>query len=123
MLGRDEQILIQQIIPTSRVKKVIEASFEEARRMGNKYVGTNLACLRHCGFVSIERRGREAVHRMALDGLDEILDRVAGAMSPISELLPTYTRIGPGWVSWKAADVRRLRLRIPSPCSSGPDRF
>src|SRR5256885_4488019 len=28
------------IIPTSRVKKVIEISFEEARRMGNNYVGT-----------------------------------------------------------------------------------
>ncbi|HEY7200202.1 MAG TPA: Clp protease N-terminal domain-containing protein [Candidatus Dormibacteraeota bacterium] len=27
-------------IPTSRVKKVIEISFDEARRMGNNYVGT-----------------------------------------------------------------------------------
>src|SRR5206468_2738374 len=35
-----ERIIIQQIIPTSRVKKVIEISFEEARRMGNNYVGT-----------------------------------------------------------------------------------
>ena len=35
VLGRNERI-----IPTSRVKKVIEISFEEARRMGNSYVGT-----------------------------------------------------------------------------------
>jgi ATP-dependent Clp protease ATP-binding subunit ClpA len=40
VLGRNEQIIIQQIIPTSRVKKVIEISFEEAQRMGHQYVGT-----------------------------------------------------------------------------------
>ncbi len=40
VLGRNERIIIQQIIPTSRVKKVIEIAFEEARRMGNNYVGT-----------------------------------------------------------------------------------
>jgi hypothetical protein len=40
VLGGDERIVIQQIIPTSRVKKVIELSFEEARHLGNNYVGT-----------------------------------------------------------------------------------
>ncbi len=40
VLGRNERIAIRQIIPTSRVKKVIEISFEEARRMGHNYVGT-----------------------------------------------------------------------------------
>src|SRR5258708_33728930 len=40
VLGRNERIIIQQIIPPSRVKKVIEISFEEARRMGNNYVRT-----------------------------------------------------------------------------------
>jgi hypothetical protein len=40
VLGRNERIIIQQIIPTSRVKKVFELSFEEARRMGHGYVGT-----------------------------------------------------------------------------------
>src|SRR5690348_12186238 len=39
-LGRNERIRIQQIIPTSRVKKVIELSFEEAQRIGHNYVGT-----------------------------------------------------------------------------------
>jgi len=39
-LGRNERILIQQLVPTSRVKKVIEISFEESRRMGHDYVGT-----------------------------------------------------------------------------------
>src|SRR5581483_5378886 len=32
VLGRNERILVQRIIPTSRVKKVIEISFEESRR-------------------------------------------------------------------------------------------
>ena len=40
VLGRNERIVIQQIVPTSRVTKIIEISFEEARRMGNNYVGT-----------------------------------------------------------------------------------
>ncbi len=40
VLGRSERILFQQIIPTSRIKKVIEISFEEARRMGHAEVDT-----------------------------------------------------------------------------------
>jgi len=40
VLGRNDRIIIQQIIPTSRVKKVIEISFDEARRMEHNYVGT-----------------------------------------------------------------------------------
>ena len=40
VLGANERILIQHIIPTSRVKTVIETSFKEARRLGNSYVGT-----------------------------------------------------------------------------------
>jgi ATP-dependent Clp protease ATP-binding subunit ClpA len=39
-LGANERIVIQQIIPTSRVKKIIEISFTEARRMGHGFVGT-----------------------------------------------------------------------------------
>ncbi len=40
VLGQNERIQIQQIIPTSRVKQVIEISFEEARRMGHNFVDT-----------------------------------------------------------------------------------
>jgi hypothetical protein len=39
-LLRGEDLILQEIIPTSRVKKVIEISFEEARRMGSNHVGT-----------------------------------------------------------------------------------
>jgi ATP-dependent Clp protease ATP-binding subunit ClpC len=40
VLGQNERIQIQQIIPTSRVKTVIEISFEEARNMGRSEVDT-----------------------------------------------------------------------------------
>ena len=39
-LGRNERVVVQQIIPTSRVKKVIEIAFDEAKRMNDTYVGT-----------------------------------------------------------------------------------
>jgi len=39
VLGRNERIVIQQIIPTSRVKKVIELSFTAAQREGSPLVG------------------------------------------------------------------------------------
>lgn len=38
VLGRNERIIIHQIIPTSRVKHVIEIAFDEARRMGKNHV-------------------------------------------------------------------------------------
>ena len=40
VLGRNERLIVQQIIPTSRVKKVIEIAFEEAKRMGSNHVDT-----------------------------------------------------------------------------------
>jgi hypothetical protein len=38
--GRNERVIVNAIIPTSRVKTIIEMSFEEARRMGHNEVGT-----------------------------------------------------------------------------------
>lgn len=61
-------------------------------------VSTHLACLRHCGFVSTERRGKEMVYRLALHGLDRIVDRADNALEPIATRLATCTRIGPDWV-------------------------
>ena len=69
-----------------------------AVRQPQPRVSTHLACLRHCGFVTTERRGKEIVYRLALNGLDGIVDRASGAMAPIAERLATCTRIGPDWV-------------------------
>ena len=40
ILGVNERIAVESIIPTSRLKVVVEHSFREARRMGCNYVGT-----------------------------------------------------------------------------------
>jgi len=77
VLGRNERIIIQQIIPTSRVKKVIEISFEEARRMGNNYVGTEHLLL---GLL-IEGEGI-AAH--VLEDLGANLEKVRGEIDPCS---------------------------------------
>src|SRR5437879_694569 len=61
-------------------------------------VSTHLACLRHCGFVTTEKRGREVVYRLALGGLDRVLADSATALAPVAERLATCTRIGPDWV-------------------------
>lgn len=61
-------------------------------------ISTHLACLRHCGFVATERRGKEVVYRLAIEGLDGVLFRGVEALTPIAERLATCTRIGPDWI-------------------------
>jgi ArsR family transcriptional regulator, cadmium/lead-responsive transcriptional repressor len=61
-------------------------------------VSTHLACLRHCGFVSSERRGQQIVYRLSLNGLDGLLDDVRKISAPAAERLATCTRIGPEWM-------------------------
>jgi len=87
--------------------KILELLGERERTVGELVsavaqpqprVSTHLACLRHCGFVTTERRGKEVVYGLALDGLDGIMDRAAEAMGPIADQLATCTRIGPDWV-------------------------
>lgn len=61
-------------------------------------VSTHLACLRHCGFVETERRGREVVYRLTIPGLGALLSRGAEVAAPRAEHLATCDRIGPGWM-------------------------
>jgi len=61
-------------------------------------ISTHLACLRHCGFVTTERRGKEVVYRLALRGLDRIYAKAESVLEPIAERLATCARIGPDWV-------------------------
>ena len=69
LVGRNERIVVQQIIPTSRVKKVIEISFEEARRMGHNYVGSEHLLL---GLL----RDGEGIAAQVLEDLGATLDKV-----------------------------------------------
>jgi ATP-dependent Clp protease ATP-binding subunit ClpC len=69
LLGRTERIVVQQIVPTSRVKKVIEISFEEARRMGHNYIGSEHLLL---GLLA----EGEGIGAQVLVDLDASLDKV-----------------------------------------------
>ncbi|HEX6493658.1 MAG TPA: metalloregulator ArsR/SmtB family transcription factor [Candidatus Dormibacteraeota bacterium] len=61
-------------------------------------VSTHLACLRHCGFVDTERRGREIVYKLSIPRLGELLARSAEVAAPRAAHLATCDRIGPGWM-------------------------
>jgi len=103
ILGRNEPIIIQQIIPTSRVKKIIEISFEEARSMGCDEVGTEHILL---GLL-IEGEGI-AAH--ILHDLGASLDAVREQLSE----MPTTTRAGSeggGAPSGPAGVLRQLAAR------------
>ena len=103
VLGRNERIIVQQIIPTSRVKKVIELSFEEAMRLGHNEVDTGDILL---GLI-IEGEGI-AAH--VLVDLGATLDKVRHAMErylaiPASERLNVSRQRPP------LSSLRRVALR------------
>ena len=77
VLGRGESVVAQQIIPTARVKKVIELSFEEARRMGQEFVGTEHVLLG----ILVEGEG------IAAHVLQEVGVSLDGARAEIERLL------------------------------------
>ena len=77
VLGRNQRIIIRQIIPTSRVKKVIELSFEEARRMGDTHVGTEHLLL---GLLL----DGEGIAAHVLVDLDAGLERVRGEIARLA---------------------------------------
>ncbi|MFN2545185.1 MAG: ArsR/SmtB family transcription factor [Actinomycetota bacterium] len=60
-------------------------------------VSAHLACLRHCGFVESERRGRQVVYRLTFDGLDGLLSDADGVAAAAAARLASCTRIGPDW--------------------------
>ncbi len=102
VLGRNERIVIQQIIPTSRVKQVIEISFEEARRMGHNYVGTEHLLL---GLL-IEGEGI-AAHvledlKVTVEKARDEIERLLAAGAPADPVparhmdVPRAPRTGPG---------------------------
>lgn len=61
-------------------------------------ISTHLACLRHCGFVTTKRRGRQIVYRLSLRGIDGLLDRTREISRPAADRLASCTRVGPEWI-------------------------
>ena len=95
VLGRNERLIIQQIIPTSRVKLVIEVSFEEARRMGNNYVGTEHLLL---GLL-IEGEGI-AAH--VLEDLGVNLEKVRAEIARLLHEMPSESAAAESKAGWAA---------------------
>jgi ATP-dependent Clp protease ATP-binding subunit ClpA len=126
VLGRNEQFIIQQIIPTSRVKVVIETSFEEARRMGNTYVGTEHLLL---GLL-LEGEGI-AAH--VLQDLGANLEKVRGEIDRVlkepgaARREETGTHFGPsrsrGSRLWPQVADRASRLAAEQHTSVGPEHY
>ncbi len=81
VLGRNERIRAQQIIPTSRVKKVIEIAFQEAQRMRNGNVETEHLLL---GLL-IEGEGIAA---QVLEDLGATLQKVRGELERVAGYPP-----------------------------------
>jgi ArsR family transcriptional regulator, cadmium/lead-responsive transcriptional repressor len=87
--------------------RIVEALTTQERTVGELVelvgqtqprISTHLACMRHCGFVTTERQGKEVVYRIALRGLDRVLSEATESLGTIAERLATCTRIGPEWV-------------------------
>jgi len=79
LVGRDKGLtVLQQIIPTSRVKKVIEISFEEARRTGHNYVGSEHLLL---GLLT----EGEGIAAHVLQDLGATLDKVRAEIERLSQ--------------------------------------
>jgi DNA-binding transcriptional ArsR family regulator len=60
-------------------------------------VSTHLACLRHCGFVDSERRGREIVYSLRLPEIPRLLRLAEEVARPRADHLARCTRIAPDW--------------------------
>src|SRR5260370_23558933 len=72
--------------------KILELLGERERTVGELVsavaqpqprVSTHLACLRHCGFVTTERRGKEGVYCLPPNCLYRIFPRASAALVPI----------------------------------------
>ena len=61
-------------------------------------VSTHLACLRHCGLVTTERRGREIIYRLSIPRLPDLLRTAAEVAAPRAEHLATCVHVVPKWV-------------------------
>jgi Clp amino terminal domain, pathogenicity island component len=88
VLGRNERIALQQIIPTSRVKKVIEISFAEAQRGARGHVGTGQLLIG----LAIEGEGI-AAHVLRDLGADP--KKIAGAVAAVEAEGVTETGSAP----------------------------
>ncbi len=61
-------------------------------------VSNHLACLKWCGLVRAERRGRQVIYRLADHSIGRLLWGSHGFVSRNAEHLASCRRIGPEWI-------------------------
>ncbi len=61
-------------------------------------ISNHLACLKWCGLVTSERRGREVVYRITDPRVRQVLELSRALSEEHSEHLASCRRIGPDWV-------------------------
>lgn len=62
-------------------------------RLSQPNASAHLACLRECGLVTNERRGREVYYAL-VEGVDELLARADGLLERAGEEIKTCPRYG-----------------------------
>jgi ATP-dependent Clp protease ATP-binding subunit ClpC len=81
-VGGAKQVQVEQVIPTSRTKRVIEIAFEESKRMGKHEVQTGHLLMG----IAIEGEG---IGALVLQDLGASADRVAWAVEHDVSATPT----------------------------------
>jgi ATP-dependent Clp protease ATP-binding subunit ClpC len=110
ILGAHDRIVIQQIIPTSRVKTIIEISFTEARRMGDDFVGTEHLLLGL--LIEGEGIGAHVLNDLGanLENVKAEIDVVRKARTIVEEpgrtRFPTARSLAHGYTAWAPSGHR-----------------
>jgi ATP-dependent Clp protease ATP-binding subunit ClpC len=91
-LARKERIIVhQQIVPTSRLNKAIEISFEEARRWSHNYVSTEHLLL---GLLA----DGEGIAARVLEDMGATLDKVRVEIERVIQILSRRTKNNPALI-------------------------
>lgn len=87
--------------------RILEALLEGERTVGElvaavgapqSRVSNHLACLKWCGLVRAERRGRQVIYRIADRSIGRLLRGSHGFVSRNADHLASCRRIGPEWI-------------------------
>ena len=106
MLGRSERIVIQQIIPTSRVKTVIEMAFAEAQRLDSRVVATDHVLL------AIALEGHNVAAHVLTD-MGATLDALRATIEAVKEAGVQEAPSAGARVVEPAGSMSRSPLRAP----------
>jgi len=94
-LGDPTRLAIIRLVlvrPRSVSELIAELGVPQSR------VSNHLACLRWCGFVTTERRGRQVIYSISDARLRRLLELASEMARDNHENLTATTRLGPDWL-------------------------